>query len=340
MTGAADRPPAVRRERDTEIAMTSTTSTAATPSSASGTSKTTIDIMLPYYGDVGLMQDAVRSVIAQTDPDWRLTVVDDGKEPGVPEWFASLGDPRVHYQRNEVNLGATGNYQKCLSLVEAEYMVMMGTDDIMLPGYVAEIRRVVAAHPGVGIIQPGVDVIDGAGKVVSTLADQTKNRIYLPKFSGTIVMAGEELATSLLRGCWFYFPSLCWRSEAIKNVRFRDDLDIIQDLALVIDLIRRGETMALSDATVFQYRRHAASYSAAEAMVGKRFAEARRYFVDAARQMEDEGWPRAARAARRYTASRLHAVTLMPAALKAGSAAGMRNLARHAFLPAPRAGRK
>jgi glycosyltransferase involved in cell wall biosynthesis len=301
---------------------------------------TTLDIMLPYYGDVALMQAAVRSILAQSDPDWRLTVVDDGREPGVPEWFAALGDPRVSYRRNEVNLGATGNYKKCLGLVEADYMVMMGTDDIMLPDYVAEFRRVVAEHPGVGIVQPGVEVIDGAGKVSTTLADQAKDRIYLPRFTGTTVLGGQELAASLLRGCWFYFPSLCWRSDAIKGVSFRDDLDIIQDLALVIDLVRRGERMALSDKVVFQYRRHAASYSAAEAVAGKRFAEARRYFVDAARQMEDEGWPRAAKAARRYTASRLHAVTLMPAALKAGSGQGMKNLARHAFLPAPRVGEK
>jgi len=39
----------------------------------------TFDIMLPYYGDFPLMQIAVRSVQAQTDPDWRLTVVDDGQ---------------------------------------------------------------------------------------------------------------------------------------------------------------------------------------------------------------------------------------------------------------------
>jgi glycosyltransferase involved in cell wall biosynthesis len=299
---------------------------------------TTIDIMLPYYGDVALMQAAVRSVIAQSDPDWRLTVVDDGQAAGVPEWFAALGDDRVRYQRNERNLGATGNYKKCLGLVDADYMVMMGTDDIMLPGYVAEIRRIVAEHPGIGIIQPGVEIIDGTGDVVRTLADQTKNRIYQPRFAGTLVMGGEDLAASLLRGCWFYFPSLCWRSDAIKGASFRDDLDIIQDLALVIDLVRGGEKMALSDKLVFQYRRHAASYSAAEAMAGKRFAEARRYFVDAARQMEEEGWPRAAKAARRYTSSRLHAVTLLPSAVLARSGVGVRNLARHAFLPAPRSG--
>src|SRR6267154_336761 len=103
---------------------------------------TTFDIMLPYYGDVSLMQAAVRSVMAQTDPDWRLTVVDDGREPGVPEWFAGLGDERVRYQRNERNLGVTGNYRKCVGLAEFDRMVMMGTDDIMLPNYISTVRSV------------------------------------------------------------------------------------------------------------------------------------------------------------------------------------------------------
>jgi glycosyltransferase involved in cell wall biosynthesis len=297
---------------------------------------TTLDIMLPYYGDVALMQAAVRSIIAQSDPEWLLTVVDDGTEPGVPEWFAGLGDERVRYQRNEKNLGATGNYQKCLSLVERDYMVMMGTDDIMLPNYVATIKATIAAHPGIAMIQPGVQVIDGAGTPVNTLADQAKNRIYMPKVEGTLVMGGEELAASLLRGCWFYFPSLCWRSDAIKAANFRDDLDIIQDLALVIDLVAQGERMAVLETQTFQYRRHAASFSAAEAVAGRRFAEARHYFVGAARQMDDLGWSSAAKAARRYTASRLHAMTLFPSAIRAGSVPGMRNLFRHAFLPAVR----
>jgi hypothetical protein len=219
-------------------------------------------------------------------------------------------------------------------------MVMMGTDDVMLPNYVAQIRRIVKEYPGVGIIQPGVEVIDSAGRVVNTITDQAKARIYLPRFTGTVLLGGEELAASLLRGCWFYFPSLCWRTEAIKKAGFRPDLDIIQDLAIVIDMIEAGATMVLSDELAFQYRRHEASVSSLEAMAGKRFAEARRYFVGASVQMEALGWPKAAKAARRYTASRLHALTLMPSALKARSLPGVKNLARHAFLPAPRPERK
>jgi glycosyltransferase involved in cell wall biosynthesis len=297
---------------------------------------TTFDIMLPYYGDVALMQAAVRSVQAQSDPDWRLTVVDDGKAEGVPEWFATLGDDRIRYQRNPSNLGVTRNYRQCVAMVEHEYMVMMGTDDIMLPNYVATLRSIVADYPGVGMIQPGVEVIDGTGQVVRTLADEIKRRLYAPKFTGRRLMGGEELATSLLRGNWTYFPSICWRADAIKAVGFREDLEVIQDLALMIDLLERGEQMAIDTTLCFQYRRHTVSVSAAGAVAGTRFTEARNYFLDAADQMDAHGWPRAARAARFYASSRLHAITLLPTALKARHSAGLRSLSRHAFGPSRR----
>jgi glycosyltransferase involved in cell wall biosynthesis len=296
----------------------------------------TFDIMLPYYGDVSLMQAAVRSVIAQSDPGWRLTVVDDGREPGVPEWFAQLGDERVRYERNERNLGATGNYQKCLGLAEFDYLVMMGTDDIMLPNYIATLRSVLEEYPGVGMIQPGVEVINGAGEVTTTLADEVKRRLYAPKIQGRQLMGGEELATSLLRGCWFYFPSICWRTDAIRKVNFREGLEVIQDLALVIDLIQLGEQMAVDSTVCFQYRRHAVSLSAAGALAGTRFTEARNYFLDAAEQMKSQGWSRASRVAHRYMASRLHACTLLPAAVRSGNKEGIRNLTRHAFGPSRR----
>ncbi|GAA0953007.1 glycosyltransferase family 2 protein [Virgisporangium aurantiacum] len=293
----------------------------------------TLDIMLPYYGDVGLLQAAVRSVIAQSDPEWRLTVVDDGQEPGVPEWFAGLGDERIRYMRNDHNLGITKNFQKCADLAEHEYMTMLGTDDLMLPNYVATVKALAADHPKVAIIQPGVEVIDADGKITNTLVDRTKSKMYRPRFTGQIVMGGEEMAVSLLRGNWLYFPSLCWRTEKMQSVRFRPELRVIQDLALIIELVQAGEQMLVDDTLCFQYRRHAESVSSSDAKLGVRFLEARRYFVETADQMAAHGWPRAARASRRYVSSRLHAATMLPGAVLSRSGKGVRVLTRHAFGP-------
>lgn len=300
---------------------------------------TRLDIMLPYYGDVALMQQAVRSVLAQTDPEWRLTVVDDGREPDVPGWFAGLGDDRVRYLRNPENLGITRNFQKCVDLAELDHMVIMGCDDLLLPDYVAVVRQILRETPGIGMIQPGVEVIDEHGTVVEGLVDTTKRRLYAPRVDGRRTMGGEELAASLLRGNWLYFPSICWRTEAVKPVNFRDDYSVIQDLALVLDLLQNGEEMVVDNGrTVFQYRRHSVSESSVQALSGTRFVEAERYFAAVASRMDTQGWPKAARAARVHSASRLHALTMLPAALKRRQWDGSRVLAQHAFAPSPRRG--
>jgi glycosyltransferase involved in cell wall biosynthesis len=38
----------------------------------------TVDVLLPYYGDVAMMKQAVESILGQSSPDWTLTVIDDG----------------------------------------------------------------------------------------------------------------------------------------------------------------------------------------------------------------------------------------------------------------------
>ncbi|MFG3345353.1 glycosyltransferase family 2 protein [Streptomyces sp. NPDC048018] len=292
----------------------------------------TLDIMLPHYGDTALMQAAVRSVLDQTDKDWRLTVVDDGREPDVPEWFASLGDDRVRYQRNEQNLGITRNFRKCVDLVESTHFTMLGSDDLLLPTYVETMRAAVAAVPDAAIYQPGVEVIDELGNTSTSLGDEVKKRLYAPKNTGRrLVLSGEPLAANLLGGNWLYFPSIVWRADAVKEISFREDLSVIQDLALIIELIRRGEKLVVEPATAFRYRRHSGSLSSSEAVSGARFGEAVRFFNEVADELDGHGWPKAARAARRHLSMRLHALTMVPGALRHRQSAAVRSLLGYAL---------
>lgn len=295
-----------------------------------------IDILMPYYGDVPMMQESVRSVVAQSDPDWHLTVVDDGDAAGVPEWFAALGDSRVTYLRNPKNLGISGNFQKCVELATRDRLVMLGCDDLLMPNYVARVRELEARRPGIGLIQPGVEVIDGAGELTSSLVDTVKRRRYAPKEllqegAEPVVLGGEELALSLLRGNWLYFPSLCWRTDAIQSsAGFREDLRVVQDLAVIIELVERGEELLADSVPAFKYRRHSGSESSQRAVDGSRFDESRRFFTETASRLEAIGWSRAALVARRHRSERLHALTLAPSALLQRDAALVRRLVRYA----------
>jgi glycosyltransferase involved in cell wall biosynthesis len=290
----------------------------------------TLDIMVPFWGDPALLHATIDTVRTQTDPDWQLTVVDDCyPDPEVAASFARETDPRIRYLRNEHNLGITANYERCRDLAEHDLMVFLGCDDLLLPTYVETVRAAHERFPAAAIIQPGVQVVDGDGTVVSPLGDRVK-AFLRPGATTATVLSGEALATSLLRGNWMYWPSLAFRTDVLRRHDFREGLPIVQDLALVVDMVAAGESMVVDPTVCFAYRRHEASASSTTLVSGSRLGDDRRYYRSAAEQMADRGWKRAARAARLRATSRLHAVSLMPGAARARDAASFRALVRHA----------
>lgn len=289
-----------------------------------------LEVFIPFWGDPALLYATVASVKAQTDPGWTITVVDDCyPDPGVAEHFAAEDDPRITYVRNETNLGITDNYQRCRELASGELMMFMGCDDLMHPTFVETVKAAHREFPTAATIQVGVQVIDEHGAPIDPLTDRVKRAIR-PSVERRTELSGETLATSLLRGAWHYWPALVFRTEALQRYAFRDGLPIIQDLALLIDMTAAGESLVLDPTVCFSYRRHTQSASASSLLHGTRFADERRYYASAAGQMGERGWSRAARTARLRWTSRLHAVTLLPTALRQRERSAVRSLLAHA----------
>jgi hypothetical protein len=117
--------------------------------------------------------------------------------------------------------------------------------------------------------------------------------------------------------------------DKVRAVGFQPGLNVVQDLALVLDLLMRGEQLVLDPTVCFAYRRHSASDSSWRALEGTRFLEERAYFLKVADELSALGWSRAARAARHHVSSRLHALTYLPAAVRRRHVTGIRNLSTH-----------
>jgi glycosyltransferase involved in cell wall biosynthesis len=288
-----------------------------------------VDVMLPYYGDVDQMKLAARSVMSQHYQDWELHVFDDGYPSEEPaKFFATVEDPRVSYERNAANLGANGNYRKALSRAEAPIVVIMGADDVMLPNYLDVVIRSFDAHPEAVVVQPGVQVIDENGAAVTPLVDRVK-RVCAPHSSSPVVLSHEALAASLLRANWTYFPSLAWRTEMVQAIGFTEGLDVVQDLAMLLDVADRGGALVVDPELAFLYRRHSASDSSVRALDGRRFEEERHFFQRQSERFRTRGWEKAARSANAHLMSRLNAGSLVIKALSSGQGASVQKLIRH-----------
>jgi glycosyltransferase involved in cell wall biosynthesis len=283
-----------------------------------------IDIALPFYGDVEMMKAAVQSVLRQSDKDWRLIMGDDGyPDPEVQQWIKGHNDSRILYFRNEVNLGANKNFQKCLSFVEADYVVVMGADDLMNADFISTAKQVIAKHPDASMYQPRVSIIDEMGERIFPLGDRVKN--FLRKRSG--LYSGESICASLMNGNWLYFPSMVWRTSDVKDQGFRAGLNVAQDLGLAIDLLIAGKSIYVYEDEVFQYRRHSGGDSAVRALTGSRFQEERNFFSELAQEFTALNWHNASRAARVHITSRLNAAAFIPLAIRKGK--GFTQLLKH-----------
>lgn len=293
----------------------------------------TIEIFVPFWGDPGLLYDTVDSVRAQRDDDWRLIVIDDCyPDEAVPAYFADIDDERITYVRNEVNLGITENYREAIRRATTEHIVILGCDDLLHPNYLDVVRRTIAAVPHADVIQPGVIVIDEHGETITPLVDKVKKGLLAPRgHGGVAVLTGPQMATSLIRGDWLYWPSLAFRTETLKRIDFRDGLPIIQDLALLMDVAFEGGTLAYNPTVAFSYRRHGASASQKTLLDGRRFRDERTYYAQARALAAAQGWRRTAWTARVRLMSRLHGVAELPGVLRNGTRSGIESTLAHIF---------
>lgn len=291
-----------------------------------------VDVLLPFYGDVAQFRQAVDSVLSQSYGDFTLICVDDCYPSFEPrDWLLSLKDPRVRYVRNEVNLGVARNFNRCLELASAPRFVMIGGDDVMLADYLETVMRIAGRHPDAVVIQPGVEVIDEAGRPVRPLPDRIKAMIR-PRVDGAErVLRGEQLAVSLTRADWAYFPSLLWSTQAARRHGFDEQYAIALDLALLLDLALDGGALVITDDVCFRYRRHSSSVSSAGADDGIRFAQERALLDDYAARFSRVGWNAAAGVARRKFIPRLSAGSSALSAALAGRPRDSWRLLRYVF---------
>ena len=263
-----------------------------------------LHVLVPAYGPSPYLEAAVRSVLDAADDGVEVTVVDDGSEgPEVRDVAAA--HERVEYLDLGENRGVAGAFGACVEHSRGTYTVIMGSDDLMEPWYVTELRALADQLDCPAMLMPAVTVVDETGRPARPLGDRVKG-LLTPRTQIPVLLGGEALATRLLVGNWLYFPALAWRTETLRRHGFRADLATALDLDLELRLLFAGEQLGLGPRPSFRYRRHTRSASSVTASEGDRFHEEQMVFAAARAAAEARGWRRAAWAARLQPTSRLH----------------------------------
>ena len=95
----------------------------------------TVSIVLPAYDRPSFLDDAIRSVRAQSREDWELIVVDDGSPtaPLRPAFErAAAGDPRARLLRQD-NAGGSAARNRGIAEARGAWVAFLDHDDVLEP---------------------------------------------------------------------------------------------------------------------------------------------------------------------------------------------------------------
>ncbi len=91
-----------------------------------------ITVGMPVYNGAAYLQEAVESILQQTNGDFVLLISDNASTDGTEAICRAYAaqDPRVVYTRNEVNIGACRNYNRLFQMAESPYFRWFNADDV------------------------------------------------------------------------------------------------------------------------------------------------------------------------------------------------------------------
>ena len=111
-------------------------------------------IVIPAYNRMQSLPRAIASVLAQTEKDIELIVVDEASTDGTQEYLATLNDPRVRVTGRDPDgvprrLGVAAARNLGLAAARADVVTFFDSDDVCRPNYVATHLAAYAENPDI-----------------------------------------------------------------------------------------------------------------------------------------------------------------------------------------------
>jgi glycosyltransferase involved in cell wall biosynthesis len=103
-----------------------------------------LSVLLPTRNRLEFLTLALETVRRQDDGDWEIVVSDNDSEQDIAGHLAALGDERIRYVRTDSFVPVTDNWNNALAHATGRYVVMLGDDDGLMPGYVSALRGLTA----------------------------------------------------------------------------------------------------------------------------------------------------------------------------------------------------
>jgi glycosyltransferase involved in cell wall biosynthesis len=223
-----------------------------------------ITILLPVYGRAELLEPALESVLAQTNPAWRLLIADDGSDAATRHWLAAW--IRRHGAANDVrwlrrprNLGLFANLNAAIDATVTRWCLLLCSDDLLLPTAVGTLAATRRRWPSADLILSTFESIGATGEARPADSAAHHDRLSL----ATALIGRERLLPALLElgSLNGNLTGMAFRRELWRRAGpFRADWRHAADWEWLIRAAERGNVL-LNRTPIARVRTHPAQLS-------------------------------------------------------------------------------
>jgi hypothetical protein len=214
-----------------------------------------ITTIIPTFRRPKSLLKAIRSVLAQTYPDFEIHIYDNASGDSTADLVRSLQDPRIRYFCHPRNIGAVQNFQFGLSRVQTPFFSFLSDDDYLLPSFYETALQGFEKHPTAGLSLTAVLDVSEKGKLIDCLLDKWPAQDFYSAPDGLLQIAS----------CYSNWTGALMRKEIIDTIGPLDpnlkaiDVDYLLRIAAQFPI-----TLSKKPCAVFV--QHSASYSASHGL--------------------------------------------------------------------------
>jgi glycosyltransferase involved in cell wall biosynthesis len=174
-------------------------------------SRPKVSVCIPTYNRAHFIGETLASVLAQTMQDFEIIVYDDASTDETEAVVRSIDDERIHYYRQDRQVGISRNRNSCLAVARGEYIGWLDSDDLYLPHMLEQQAAVLDHHPNVGLVHAEAEWIDEQGDPI------TPPKERFPPFTDT-TESGIEAFKELCASNYITVPTSLLRMDCYRTV--------------------------------------------------------------------------------------------------------------------------
>lgn len=118
-----------------------------------------VDIILPVYGSIHIVNQCIHSVLTRTHYPYHLYIIDDASDKYTNSRLAEYADKFDHISlvTNPINKGFAASVNKGMKLGGGKYVCLLNSDVLVTPGWLTKMVAAIEADPRNQIVNPATN---------------------------------------------------------------------------------------------------------------------------------------------------------------------------------------